>query len=82
MALKIDGADAAIVGYTDDPFRVVYDYERLVDVFANKGDRESGIEWIEFNIIRGLAYMSESERPVIVYPADADEVENRADECG
>jgi hypothetical protein len=79
-AIVIDGADDAIIGYADDPFRVVYDYEKLIDVFANKGDRDSGVEWVEFNVIRALAYIADGSQPVIVYPAEREEIDMRADE--
>ena len=75
----IDGADDAIIGYADDPFRVVYSYEGLVDAFAD-GDRDQGVEWVEYNVIRGLAYIADGSQPVIVYPADRDEIDMRADE--
>lgn len=55
--LLIEGADAAIVGYIERCGQVpivVYDYEKLIEVFREKfggADESEVIEYIEFNIL-------------------------------
>ena len=58
-AYKFDGLDAAIIGVTmGDPTVLVYDYDKLVDVFIAQGmDAEEAEEWISFNVLG--AYMGE-----------------------
>jgi hypothetical protein len=72
-ALKLDGLDEAIIGVTAGGDAVlVYDYDKLVDVFCAQGmDTDEAQEWVHFNIIG--AYMGEGT-PIIVYvcsPEDA-----------
>jgi hypothetical protein len=67
--LKIDGADAAIVGTVSRcgcPDLLCYDYERLVTLFMkrDKMTREEAIDYIDFNILG--AWMGEGT-PVILF---------------
>ncbi len=52
---KWTGCDEAIVGLGHRcgcESVVVYDYDKLVDVFIQQGmDEEESIEWIDFNIL-------------------------------
>jgi len=52
---KWTGCDEAIVGLGHRcgcDTVVVYDYDKLVDVFIQQGmDEEESIEWIDFNIL-------------------------------
>ena len=52
---KWSGCDEAIVGLGHRcgcDTVVVYDYDKLVDVFIQQGmDEEESIEWIDFNIL-------------------------------
>lgn len=59
-------ADGAI-GLTDD-YHVIYDYDRLVVSLMkhNSWTSEEAIEWIEYNTLRAIPYMSsEGNAPVI-----------------
>lgn len=72
-ALKFDGLDEAIIGVTAGMSAVlVYDYDKLVDVFCAQGmDTEEAQEWVNFNVVG--AYMGEGT-PIVVYfcaPEDA-----------
>lgn len=60
-------ADGA-VGLTDDN-RLVYSYERLVESLAKAyGSEEDAVEWLEYNTIRSLPYMSSyGNTPLIIH---------------
>lgn len=72
--LKIDGADAAIIGYAQrcgEPVVVVYDYQRLVAVFMQHGmDEEQSREWVDVNIVG--AWMGKGT-PIVMH--DTNDVE-------
>lgn len=59
----------AIVGFSHDN-RVVYDYEKILEVFRERDGmtEEEAIDFVEFNTLRSLPYMS--RQPVILYPLD------------
>ena len=65
-ALKFDGMDKAIVGFTAGATTVlVYDYEKLLDALAAQGmDFEEAQEWVGFNMVD--AYMGDGT-PIIMY---------------
>jgi len=70
----IDGADAAIKGYTEDS-QVCYEYHALVQVFIDQGmDSDEAVEWIDFNILGGGV-----PDICILYEADRDEIDCQAD---
>lgn len=68
-ALLIDGADAALLGFTNrinSPLLAVYDYDKLVNVFVDDGmSYEDAVEWVDFNIVG--AWLGE-QTPIIVMP--------------
>ena len=49
-AVMWDNLDDAVVGMTDDG-RVVYDINKMVDLFSIDMPEEDAIEWINFNIL-------------------------------
>jgi hypothetical protein len=64
--------DDAIVGWDMDSNHVIYSYEKLVAAFyhafddVDEDDRlQTAIEWVDYNVVRGVAYMGE-RRPVII----------------
>ena len=64
---KWTGCDDAIVGLGhrcgSDPV-VVYDYNKLIDVFIQQGmDKEESIEWISYNILN--AWIGE-DTPIVL----------------
>ena len=70
MDEEIEGDEFAdgIIGYTDD-FHLVYSYERLVESLTIVyGSEEEAIEWLEYNTIRAIPYMSKDGlEPVIIH---------------
>lgn len=54
--------DKSIVGITDDG-RLVYDYEKMIDELAEDDDisREEAQEFIDYNTMRALPYIGNSE---------------------
>ena len=61
--------DDAIIGVTDD-YRVVYDYEMMVEWLMKKESisAEDAIDWIEFNTMRALPYFGVGS-PIVAYTA-------------
>lgn len=64
--------DEAIVGWDMDANHIIYSYEKLVEAFyeafddVDEDDRlETAVEWVDYNVVRGVAYMGE-RRPVII----------------
>lgn len=64
--------DEAIVGWDMDANHVIYSYEKLVAAFYEAFDDEdeddrlqTAVEWVDYNVVRGVAYMGE-RKPVII----------------
>lgn len=81
-----DDCDEAIIGYADDAcsgsMRVVYDYDKLVEVFraqfeGEEDARDMAVEWISFNI--ASTYLG-PHTPILVYPGDRALVDEIADQ--
>lgn len=71
ILLEPEELDEAIIGMTDDN-NVVYSYDKLVDVHVNHHgmSAEEAVEWVDYNIVRGIGYMGggdERRPPVIVH---------------
>lgn len=74
-SILINGCACAIIDVEDDG-RVVYDYLLLIDHFhehegmwEHDEEDETGttaMEWIDYNVIRGIAYMTDGIKPRIV----------------
>ncbi|MAH46294.1 hypothetical protein CMI37_10715 [Candidatus Pacearchaeota archaeon] len=76
MAVKMDGFDDAVMGYTEDgeSFRLIYSHRGLVKVLEKDMSEEDALEYIDFNVIRGVAYMPNMNglpAPIIMYEVDA-----------
>jgi len=69
------GCDAAIVGLghrCGQESLVVYDYNKLIEVFIKQGmTAEESIEWIDFNILG--AWIGE-DTPIILMEEDEDDI--------
>ena len=69
-AVVFDGPDYddAIIGVTDDG-RVVYDYDKMVESFAQRNGvpEEEAMEFIDYNAIRAIPYAG-PHAPVVMYP--------------
>lgn len=73
-----DELDDAIVGWDMDGNHVIYSYEKLVAAFYNAFDDidenerlQTAVEWVDYNVVRGVAYMGE-RRPVIIRTGEQD----------
>lgn len=63
---QIDGCGCAVIGVEDG--RIIYDYNKLVMHFHEHENMKSldehgyehdtAIEWIDYNVIRGIAYIT------------------------
>ena len=60
--------DDALIGVSEDG-RAIYDYEKMVQWLVEKEEfsYEEAAEWIDYNTIRALGYMSEGA-PIVMYP--------------
>lgn len=61
--------DNSIIGLSEDG-RVVYDYDKMVqELCKDEGwDELTAMEWIDYNTIRALPYISNP--PIIMYPLE------------
>jgi len=66
--LFADGFDQAIIGVDAVNFRVIYDYDTMVEVLISDGmSKEESIEYLDFNVL--CAYVGE-QTPIYAYKAD------------
>lgn len=67
--VMLDGEayDDALIG-VDTENRAIYDYDRMVEglVLIDGMTEDEAIEWIDYNVIRSLPYVTNA--PIIVYP--------------
>jgi hypothetical protein len=61
----------AIVGISENPTQVMYDSEKVIEAFMqqNKWSYDEAFEWFEFNTVRAVEYLSDKNKPVLVYNA-------------
>ena len=64
----------AVLGLSDDDNHVVYSYNRLVECFMeqNDWDETEAVEWVDYNVMRGLGYMGEYA-PMVVYDLEGED---------
>jgi hypothetical protein len=72
-SIQIDGCACAIIGCEDG--RIIYDYDLLIIHFHEHenmkslddydGEHDTAIEWIDYNVIRGLDYCGPGIKPDI-----------------
>jgi len=67
QALFADGFDDAIIGYDAVGFRVVYDYNKCLDVMVKRDDMSypEAHEFMEFNVVG--AYVGDFT-PIFIHP--------------
>lgn len=64
---------SAIVGVDESSHSIIYDYRKLVSALMewNDWDEESAIEWVEYNTIRSLGYVSSNGiSPIVMEPIE------------
>lgn len=57
-----------ILGVSDDGNHVIYGYNKLVEALTDcdsDKDEQAAVDWIEYNTIRSLMYVSADYRPII-----------------
>ena len=61
----------AIVGLSSDDNHLIYSYDKLIESMmkVNNWTYEDSIEWVEYNTIRSLSFMSPYE-PIIMFDLD------------
>lgn len=60
--------DDALIGVSEDG-RAIYDYDKMVEWLVEKENfsTEEAVEWIDYNTLRAIPYMSD-KAPIIMYP--------------
>ena len=68
IVLEGDEFADGCIGYTDD-YHLVYSYDKLVESLGNVyGSEEDAIEWLDYNTMRAIPYMSnEGLEPIIIH---------------
>ena len=64
--------DLGVLGYIadgDGNARIVYSYEGICESLAKEDNipYEEAVDWVEYNTIRSLPYITENVRPYIIY---------------
>ena len=70
-SVLIDGQESAFIGYirAGDGLSAAYSYDKIIDNLVNDGcTYEEAVEYYDYNIERGIMYISEGVKPTIVYP--------------
>ena len=68
-SIVLIGFDDAIIGVTPDD-NVIYDFTTMVDLLMMSDrsmTREDAHEWLQYNTVRSLPYMTKGPAPVIMY---------------
>jgi hypothetical protein len=66
--IKLDGLDDAIIGVetSQEPFRLVYSINDIVDCFVEQGmSPDEAIEFYEYNTARSIPYITSA--PILIY---------------
>lgn len=81
VLLDPEGLDEAVVGVAEG--RAVYDYGKLIEaymkVFGSDDERDEearwvdAVEWVHYNTLRALPYLSLNVRPIITGMGDEEE---------
>lgn len=81
-SIQIDGCSCAVIGIEQGS--IVYCYEKLVYHFAHhenmvdperepdEGFYDMAQEWVDYNVVRGIAYYGSGIKPTIRYPSYED----------
>ena len=66
----IDNQETAFIGYirTDEGMSAVYSYNKIIDNLMSDGcTYEEAAEYFDYNIERGIEYITEGIKPTILY---------------
>ncbi len=67
----IDGHETAFIGYivTEKGISATYSYSKIIDnLMGNNMTYDEAAEYFDYNIDRGIMYISEGVKPTILYP--------------
>jgi hypothetical protein len=70
----IDGHESAFVGYirNEDGVSAVYSYEKILENLTKDGmSYEDAVEFFDYNIERGIDYITKGVKPTILYTYNA-----------
>ncbi len=69
-AVLIDDQETAFIGYirTDEGVSAVYSYSKIIDKLMDDNmSYEEAVEFYDYNIERGIMYLSDGVKPTIVH---------------
>ena len=69
-AFLIDGHETAFLGYirNDDGLSAVYSYNKILENLTKDGmTYEDAVEFFDYNIDRGISYLTAGVKPTILY---------------
>jgi len=69
-AILIDGHESAFIGYvrTEEGLSAAYSYSKIVDKLMDDNmSYEEAVEFYDYNIERGIMYLSDGVKPTIVH---------------
>lgn len=70
-SVLIDGQESAFIGYirAGDGLSATYSYDKIIDnLMGDNMTYEEATEYFDYNIDRGIMYISEGVKPTILYP--------------
>lgn len=67
----IDGHESAFIGYIrkEDGLSAAYSFDKIIDnLMSDNMTYEEAVEFFDYNIDRGIDYITEGVKPTILYP--------------
>lgn len=67
----IDGHESAFIGYIrkEDGLSAVYSFDKIINnLMSDSMTYEEAVEFFDYNIDRGIDYITEGVKPTIIYP--------------
>lgn len=67
--ITIDDMDEALIGISEEDDRLVYSYDRMIQIIMERDDCDyhEAADCISYDIIRGLTFMNDNHKPIIMY---------------
>ena len=69
-SILIDGHESAFIGYvrTEEGLSAAYSYSKIIDKLMDDNmSYEEAVEFYDYNIERGIMYLSDGVKPTIVH---------------
>ena len=67
----IDGHESAFIGYIrkEDGLSAVYSFDKIINnLMSDSMTYEEAVEFFDYNIDRGIDYITDGVKPTIIYP--------------